>query len=61
MMRQAKSVICELKRLQAERRELESDPEACDRRERTDHITTALLNAGLSDPATVMPRTTLRK
>lgn len=61
MMRQAKSAIRELKRLQAERRETESDPEASDRGERTEHITTVLLDEGLADPETVMASTARRE
>ena len=61
MMRQAKSAIRELKRLQAERREIESNPEACDRGERIEHITTVLLNEGLNDPEAVIASTARRQ
>ena len=61
MMRQAKSAIRELKSLQAERRQIESDPETCDRGERPEHITTVLLNEGLTGPETVMASTAWRE
>lgn len=52
MMRQTTTALRELKRLQAECREIESDPETSDRGKRIEHIT-VLLNEGVADPETV--------
>ncbi len=49
-MRQAASAMRELRRLQADRRAVQSDPEAIDQGERAEHIAALLLAEGLANP-----------